>query len=129
MLRPSLTGQNTAWISVELKSGIYVLVFFEGKIIAVQYSSKSNEEQVIRLSQLVENMEYQKDGVPIGAGGYIIEIRNPDDVSRRSIGDNKEPNGEYILDVLFDGYGIRRRTIHQVKPCLQWWEKNPIDYD
>lgn len=131
MLRPILTGQKTTWILVELELGSYQFIFFAKKIIAVQYSSNNNkEERVIELAQFVENVSDQKDGVPIGAKGYIVEIRNPDAYCRRSIGDNKEPNGEYILDVLFLGHSVyHRRTIHQVKPCKQWWEENPIDYD
>ena len=126
---PSLTGQSCHWTRSQFDSGDYFLIWFGKRIIAVQYSPRNKEGATYELGQFVQNIDYQKDGVPIGTEGYIIEIRNPDAVSRRSIGDNDESNGGYIIDVMFERYGVRRRKLHQIEHCLQWWESNPIDSD
>ena len=114
-------NRSVHWIMPEFDAGRYHLVIMDKKVLAVHFGLEGKE--CFELGQFVKNSFYQKDGVPEGATGYIIEIRNPDIVDTKRCEGNEIPNGEYILDIMFGYEGVRRRTVSQVEACPNWWEK------
>lgn len=115
------TNRSVRWIMPEFDSGKYRLVLMDDKVLVVYFGPGGKE--YFELGQFVKNCSYQKDGVPEGSKGYIVEIRNPDTVDTARCEGNENPNGEYILDVVFEREGVRRRTVRQVEACPNWWEK------
>ena len=125
-------SHESTWVTAKFDGGRYHLEVVAETNFAVVFDS--NLEQYYQLGQLVKNL-HTRDGIPSGTTGHIVAIRDPDLVENRYSGGNDDsPNGEYILDIMFDSFpmylpveynpdhevyrgGFRRRTLWQVEPA------------